>query len=384
MKKSLIVLLCLNSLYAGAQLKVNSSGKVVVGSPAAETSDVNVAGEVAAGNFKAGTYQVKTGTTNTGYLGRGGTVTSAWGNIPDALTLTYDKTDFAIGGFNTDGTTFNGASLFISAANAKVGIGNMDPQYLLDVSGSIRAGTVVYVSDERLKKNITPLEHALENISKLNGKRYEKELYFNNPERKKGTASATEIEYGVMAQEVQKVFPELVKTDGNGIMGVNYAGLIPVLIEALKEQQGQITEKTEALNDLARQTELLQKVVAAQEKEIAAMKAQLNTIVNTCCTQARQESDVIPANATGVKLYQNTPNPFSAKTEISFFLPQNVTAASLYIFNLQGSLLKEIPVTTRGKGSVMIDGAALAPGMYIYSLVVNGREADSKRMVLTK
>ncbi len=114
------------------------------------------------------------------------------------------------------------------------------------------------------------------------------------------------------------------------------------------------------------------------------MKAQLNTLINTCCTQARQESDVISASANGIKLYQNTPNPFSEKTEISFFLPQNVTAASLYIFNLQGSLLKDIPVKTRGKGSVLIDGAVLQPGMYIYSLIVNGQEVDSKRMVLTK
>ncbi|PSK92534.1 tail fiber domain-containing protein [Taibaiella chishuiensis] len=380
MKKSIIVLLCLNSIYAGAQLKVNSNGSVVVGTPATEGAPLNVGGDIT-----ASTYEIKIGTTTTGYLGRGGTITSNWGYTPDIMTLTYDKNDFAIGGFKTGTGTWNGASLFISATTAKVGIGNMDPQFPLEVTGDIRiSGDYLKTSDQRLKKNITPLEHALQNISKLNGKRYEKDVYFNSPERKATATSPTAVEYGVIAQEVQKVFPELVKIDTKGILSVNYIGLIPVLIEAMKEQQGQIAEKTGALDALSRQTELLQKIVAAQETEIATMKTQLNTIVNTCCTQARQENDGSATHATGVKLYQNSPNPFSAKTEISYFLPQNVAAASLYIFNLQGSLLKEIPVTARGKGSVIIDGAALSPGMYIYSLIVNGQEADSKRMVLTK
>lgn len=319
-----------------------------------------------------------------GWIGVASAATGIWAE-PEAFALTYYKSNFAIGGWGKNTSQWNGASFYIKSDSSFVAINNMNPQYPLDVTGTIRtSSSVIQASDERLKKNITPLENALENISKLHGKRYEKDVYFSNPERKKLAQSPTEVEYGVMAQEVQKVFPELVKTDANGIMGVNYSGLIPVLIEAVKEQQGQIAEKTEALDGLTRQTQLLQKVVAAQETEIAAMKAQLNTIVNTCCTQARQERDVVPATGNGVKLYQNTPNPFSEKTEISFFLPQNVTTASLYIFNLQGSLLKDIPVKTRGKGSVQIDGAALQPGMYIYSLIVNGQEVDSKRMVLTK
>ena len=380
MKKAIITLLCLNSIYANAQLKVNSAGNVVIGAPATEGAPLNVGGDVT-----ASTYEIKIGTTTTGSLGRGGNITSNWGYTPDIMTLTYDKNDFAIGGFKKGTGAWNGASLFIDATTTWVGIGNMAPQFPLDVTGDIQtSGSVFETSDLRLKTNITQLENALQNISKLNGKRYEKDVYFNNPEKKKSATSPTVAEYGVIAQEVQKVFPELVKTNTNGILAVNYSGLIPVLIEAVKEQQEQITAKTEAMDALARQTELLQKVVAAQETEIAAMKAQLHTIVNTCCTQARQEGDGIASPITGVKLYQNVPNPFSEKTEISFFLPQGTGAASLYIFNLQGSLLKEIPVTTRGKGSILIDGATLSPGMYIYSLVVNGQEADSKRMVLTK
>jgi hypothetical protein len=383
MKKSMIVLLCLNSIYAGAQLKVNSNGKASIGNPITEDAQLNVAGDVS-----ASIYEIKNGTTINGYLSQGSTLTSAWNNDPSAMAITYNKVNFAIGGFNKitppAPATFS-INLFVDATTNNVGINNTAPGYSLDVTGDIRtSGTVICSSDERIKKNITPLENALEKISRLNGKRYEKDVYFNNPEQKKSKQNASAVEYGVMAQDVQKVFPELVKTDANGIMGVNYIGLIPVLIEALKEQQEQITTQSTDLANLTRQTELLQKVVTAQEAEIADMKAKLNRILNTCCTQAKGNDDEIPAMGNSIKLYQNNPNPFSEKTEISFFLPQSVAAASLYIFNLQGSLLKEIPVKTRGKGSIVIDGAALLPGMYIYSLIVNGQEADSKRMVLTK
>ncbi len=246
MRKSIFVLLCLNSICAAAQLQVNSNGKVIIGAPTVTGSELNVAGGI-----EASTYEIKVGTATRGSLGRGATVTSAWNNTPDAMTLTYYQTDFAIGGFNKITGNWNGANLFIRTDSNYVGINKTTPGYPLDVTGTIRtSANVIQASDERLKKNITPLENALENISKLHGKRYEKDIYFSNPERKRQEQSPTEVEYGVMAQEVQKVFPELVKTDANGIMGVNYSGLIPVLIEAMKEQQGQIAEKTEALKAL--------------------------------------------------------------------------------------------------------------------------------------
>ena len=83
-------------------------------------------------------------------------------------------------------------------------------------------------------------------------------------------------------------------------------------------------------------------------------------------------------------LYQNTPNPFNTTTEIKYFLPEGSTNAYIYVFNLQGNLLLTYNLSDNGFGSVIINGSSLDAGMYIYSLVINGQEAETKRMILTK
>ena len=82
-------------------------------------------------------------------------------------------------------------------------------------------------------------------------------------------------------------------------------------------------------------------------------------------------------------LYQNTPNPFKEKTVIRFNLAENVKNAFIYIFDMQGTLQKQIAVTPSMQ-SIIINGYELSPGMYIYSLIVNGKEIDTKRMILSK
>lgn len=83
-------------------------------------------------------------------------------------------------------------------------------------------------------------------------------------------------------------------------------------------------------------------------------------------------------------LYQNTPNPFNITTEIKYFLPEGSPNAYIYVFNLQGNLLLTYNLSDNGFGSVVINGSSLNAGMYIYSLVINGQEAETKRMILTK
>ncbi|HZV70257.1 MAG TPA: hypothetical protein VFG10_11965 [Saprospiraceae bacterium] len=59
------------------------------------------------------------------------------------------------------------------------------------------------------------------------------------------------VQTGVIAQELQKLFPELVKEDKEGMLSVNYSGLIPVLIESIKDQQNQIDELKKLVMELA-------------------------------------------------------------------------------------------------------------------------------------
>jgi hypothetical protein len=100
------------------------------------------------------------------------------------------------------------------------------------------SGTLTQNSDLRLKKNIQPIHNALDAIRSLNGYTYNWKDNFRD----------ASLQVGVIAQEVQKVFPSLVKEDDKGVLSVNYSGLIPVLIEALKEQQKQIDELKQMLH----------------------------------------------------------------------------------------------------------------------------------------
>lgn len=101
--------------------------------------------------------------------------------------------------------------------------------YALDVSGSIRAsGTVLQSSDERLKENIYPIDNAIDRVNAVEG------VYFNWKDKE-------EKRVGVLAQQVQKVLPEVVSEDKNGYLNVDYGGIVPLLLEAIKELESRIT-----------------------------------------------------------------------------------------------------------------------------------------------
>jgi len=101
--------------------------------------------------------------------------------------------------------------------------------YALDVSGSIRAsGTVLQSSDERLKENIYPIDNAIDRVNAVEG------VYFNWKDKE-------EKRVEVLAQQVQKVLPEVVTEDKNGYLNVDYGGIVPLLLEAIKELESRIT-----------------------------------------------------------------------------------------------------------------------------------------------
>jgi len=97
-----------------------------------------------------------------------------------------------------------------------------------------------------------------------------------------------------------------------------------------------------------------------------------------------ETTGIVNAVVAQCKLYQNTPNPFNQSTEIKYYLPQDVKTAYLCIYNLQGAQIKQIKIIQRGEGSQWISGSELAAGIYLYALIVDGKEVDTKRMILTK
>ncbi|HLO45022.1 MAG TPA: tail fiber domain-containing protein [Leadbetterella sp.] len=103
-------------------------------------------------------------------------------------------------------------------------IGNAWRFWVNNAGNGYLNGNLIQTSDKRLKKDLSLLNNSLSNIYKLNGYHYK----WIEESRSKA------IQTGLIAQEVQQIFPELVQTDEKGFLSVNYIGLVPHLIEAIK------------------------------------------------------------------------------------------------------------------------------------------------------
>jgi flagellar hook assembly protein FlgD len=83
-------------------------------------------------------------------------------------------------------------------------------------------------------------------------------------------------------------------------------------------------------------------------------------------------------------LEQNIPNPFSNSTTINYTLPQQYSSAQIIITDKNGSVLKQINLNTKGKGSVTIKASILSSGAYQYSLIIDGKIIASKQMEIIR
>lgn len=255
--------------------------------------------------------------------------------------------------------------------NGNVGIGTNNPGFRLDVNGDILSMGVKVSSDERLKTDIKPIGNSIDKLVKLEGVTYKmnktKKIEYDlssikDPERRKAAEAemalydpnAKNDRYGFIAQKVKEVYPELVDQDKEGYLNVDYIGLIPVLVEAIKEQQAQI------------------KTLSAQ--------------IEDCCKNNSLKSASIATGTTEnkAKLDQNIPNPFSKETRIGCFIPDDATTSILYIYNMNGVQLQQYNLNGKGEQTVTINGNSFVPGMYLYALVIDSKEIDTKRMILTK
>ncbi len=286
-------------------------------------------------------------------------------------------------------------------ADRVYGYYDVDKGNVFHYNCDVYAYSFVLASDARFKTNVAKIGNAMDYLKKLNGVSYNllphelDKIMGGSKDRQEETGGKAagpstekssadkerfaEIEkkmqqpgpkrLGLIAQEVEKVLPELVKTDSTNYKYVDYIGLIPVLIEGVKEQEMSI----EAQNDKIK--ELTDRINTLETRMIGWDAAATGVDDNGKGSATTHYSF----------LYQNSPNPFTSVTEIGYFLTAGVKEAYINIYNLSGSIVKSKPLgKNTGRGTISVSGSELQAGMYIYNLITDGKEADVKRMVLVK
>ncbi len=144
------------------------------------------------------------------------------------------------------------------AGNAAIG-GNLETNIKLRVHGRLKSSGIEELSDKRWKKDVEGIENALEKVLAMNG------VYYNWRKDEFPEQGFTDNkQVGFIAQELEDIFPEVVNTDVNGYKSVMYGHIVSLLVEAIKDLEGQLQEKTISLEE--------------QSIEIETIKASLNEI----------------------------------------------------------------------------------------------------------
>jgi hypothetical protein len=405
MKKAIFIftLLCMCSVATFAQLKVTSDGKVGIGITTTPVSKLAV-GHVGDQYFRS-SFQGDIVTVNITGLGNSPYNANHWGtgllvkNTPNSTrgdkgvdvgvsNSSPSNSGRAIGitgyaGNATPGYNYgvigslsgsnNGTGILGDAAGNAQGI-YIDGKYAGYFNGNVKVtgtinGTLVGNSDMRYKQNIAELGSSdrgigsgseLKRLTGLVPISYNYRQVYITPETKSDTLEVPigqfdeksqmfrKKHFGLIAQDLQKIYPDLVYESDNGYLAINYVEIIPLLIQSIKE-----------------------------------LKEEVDMLASTAITARSTMSNDLVNDLSQAVLYQNAPNPFTDRTEIKFILPENTANASIFVFNMQGALIKQVPVHAR-QSSVVINGSELTAGMYLYSLVLEGKMIDTKRMILTK
>jgi hypothetical protein len=303
---------------SNAQIFINSSGKVKIGSTSNPVKNLDVNGSII---FNVG---------------------GSYGN------------------FIIDNSGYYGSPVLYPTASYSAHLGFSDKAF-----NDVWSYNFSTPSDLRLKENIRDIRNPLDIVLKLRGVKYDlkKEYVFNDSIMKNAKINAKletlrKNKIGFIAQDVNKVLPEIViYDDSTDTYGIDYSKAVPVLVEAIKEQQRQIDSLKNLITDRFSTLKSAKTSVGFEELSVQTDKPFLE---------------------------QNVPNPFSLATTINLFVPQSNRTAAIYIYDMQGLQKRAYNITAKGKSSININGYELQAGMYMYTLIVDGKEVDTKKMILTE
>lgn len=251
--------------------------------------------------------------------------------------------------------TSNFFQLDLSPANPRLaGTGDEVVFYNSGTStfNSIQVANVYNYSDARAKENVQSLTSGLNTILQLRPVTYN---WKKSSSEDVATASSTtsvangpaedaQQQYGFLAQEVESILPDAVKTDEEGHKLINYTAIIPMLVQAVQELQATVETQANMLSMIRNQNDI-----------DAVNKLSKNRIISC------------------------TPNPTSGNVEIKTEIDSEAKMSTLLISNLTGT--KEATLSVNGASATTYNASNLKAGIYIVSLYVNGKLVDSTRLV---
>lgn len=158
----------------------------------------------------------------------------------------------------------------------------------------------------------------------------------------------TKQHYALSAEQLAKSFPDLVYEMEDGEQCINYVELIPILVQAINELNAKI------------------KLLEGSQ----LMKSKQTTAIENA------------ENGSSIFLGQNYPSPVTNETFVDITIPENINKATLYIYDTKGIKISQEDIVKRGKTTMRIDTSNLSTGIYVYSLVTNGKIAQTRRMIV--
>jgi hypothetical protein len=275
--------------------------------------------------------------------------------------------------------TNGGSTRMRMDAAGNLGIGTTTPAYKLAVNGdAAKTGGGVWqnISDMNLKQDIEEFTDGLDVLLQFQPKTYKYNgTYQLSPER---------TYVGVVAQDVAEVAPYMVNTvtltdtatgDSNDFLSYDGTALTYIIVNAFKE----LEQRVSAHDQLAEQVEQLNQQVTLLQQSLAEC---CNSPAHRLNGEDSDLSPAVPLRSFGEYVILNTdPNPFSDHTRISFSVPEGTAKAEILVTDPTGGLVNRFELRERGTGEVTLYGSSISSGMYVCSLVLDGRIAVSRRLI---
>lgn len=375
-------MLVFGAMNASAQLTVYHNGNVNIGSEQ-PTSNVslsvgNVAYSDTAYHVSLGLHNPASGCYNIG--GEGVAYSPTMRNTGRAFGLR------GVAGNCTSGYNFGvlgalqgsqeGAAIFGTTSGKTLGL-SVDGRYAgyfdgnVKITGSLQ-GDVVNSADVNAKNTqaLRPINSALDGIASANPFMYI--VRTQVPDIGAGMAPDSTTQTGTVAptsdpvvpfgksyyaldvNAVKQSFPALIIKDAKGNEYVNYTQLVPILVQAIKELKTELDDLKEAVAS------------SGTRKVNAATNIATNTL-----------------DEGWGSISQNTPNPFTGQSTVRVSVPDDASDAYIDILTLNGASVKRIPVSN-GLSEVSLSSFDFAPGTYLYTLVVNGKVSETRRMIVNR